>query len=174
MKSSAYLQNLIDLLSDSSKDDYSSILNNFNFEAIDFGPFLNWSDEKYTRNCLYRDSRFELILLCWEKGQETAVHGHDGEDCWVYLLEGQMEEVFYEMNPQKTLERLNAHRVVPKQLTFMNDRLGYHKLKNIHQGKSMSLHVYAKPIDNCVYFDEKTEAFQKVSLSYDTVPEPIE
>jgi len=173
LKSSENLQNLITILSQSSIEDYNALLNSFDFSAIDFKPFESWSSKKYTRNCMYRDVNFELILLCWEKDQETAIHGHDGEDCWIYLLEGEMEEVFYAIDDDRYLREKRSQKTFPKQVSFMNDRLGFHKLKNNFRGRSMSLHVYAKPIENCRSFDEVSQRFIKRTLHYDTFKQLI-
>ncbi|MEM5564034.1 cysteine dioxygenase family protein [Psychroserpens sp. AS72] len=173
MKSSETIQNLIQLLSQSSIEDYNAILNAFDFETIDFSPFESWSSKSYTRNCLFRDENFELILLCWDQGQETAVHGHDGEDCWVYLLEGEMEEIYFTLDANQYLREVGARNIKPNQLTFMNDKIGFHKLKNSSQGASMSLHLYAKPIENCVSFDETSQSFIERELTYDTFKELI-
>ncbi|WP_298760893.1 cysteine dioxygenase family protein [uncultured Psychroserpens sp.] len=172
MKSQENIQQLIALLSQSSIEDYNAILNNFNFNSIDFKPFESWSQQKYTRNCLYRDVNFEVILLCWEKGQETVIHGHDGEDCWVYLLEGEMEEVFFNVEDQH-LRKVGSQKVLPHQLTFMNDNIGFHKLKNSYEGKSISLHVYAKPIEHCVSYNETSQQFIERQLTYDTYKQLI-
>lgn len=173
LKSSETIQKLLQLLSQSSTEDYNVILNTFNFESVDFSPFESWSHKSYTRNCVFRDSNFELILLCWEQGQETAIHGHDGEDCWVYLLEGEMEEVYFTMDENQYLREVGSRKIDPNQLTFMNDKIGFHKLKNSCEGTSMSLHLYAKPIENCVSFDEATQSFIEKKLSYDTCKELI-
>ena len=149
MKSPELITELLQLLSEASKSHYNSILNNFNFSDVDFEPFTSWTEKKYTRNCLYKDSQFELLLLCWQEGQETSIHGHEGEDCWVYLLEGEMQEVFYTLDSENYLIETRRHNIEPNQLTFMNDWLGYHKLKNNFKGRSLSLHLYAKPIENC-------------------------
>ena len=175
MKSLENIQKLLQSLSQSPTEDYNTILKNFDFESVDFSSSESWSNDCYTRNCLFRDADFELILICWEQGQETAVHGHDGEDCWVYLLEGEMEEVFFKINDDKALQEVGSHKIQPNQLTFMNDKVGFHKLKNCNKsGKSMSLHLYAKPIENCVSFDETTQSFIQRELSYDTYKELIE
>ncbi|WP_197052692.1 cysteine dioxygenase [Psychroserpens sp. Hel_I_66] len=171
MKSPENIQSLINLLSKSSLKDYNSILKNFDFESIDFSTFQSWSKDRYTRNCLFRDVNFELILICWNQDQETSIHGHNGEDCWVYLIDGEMEEVFFEQDQQHKLLQSGSQKVKPKQLTFMNDKIGFHKLKNSNDGKSMSLHVYAKPIENCVSFDETSNEFIERTLSYDTFKE---
>lgn len=168
MKTSEHIQELILQLSQTSIKDYNKILKNFDFEAVDFGPFQSWSKKRYTRNCIHRDMNFELILLCWEAGQETAIHGHDGEDCWVYLLEGELEEVLYNIDEKEQLKQLVVQEVVPNQLTFMNDRIGYHKLRNVNKGRSLSLHVYAKPIERCRFFDASSREFKEKVLSFDT------
>lgn len=168
LKSQEHIQKLIVLLSQSLKEDYNHILNNFDFSAIDFTAFKSWSQKKYTRNCMYKDENFELILLCWEQGQETSIHGHDGEDCWVYLLEGEMEEVYYTIDESNYLREGGSRRFVPHELSFMNDRIGFHKLKSVCSGRSVSLHLYAKPITNCVAFDYESKRFIERKLSYDT------
>lgn len=171
MKSPENIQKLIQLLSESSKTHYNSILSNFDFDAVDFNDFESWSTEKYTRNCMYKDSQFELILLCWNEGQETSIHDHDGEDCWVYLLEGNMEEVFYSMDNSNYLREERSTSMIPQQLSFMNDRIGFHKLRNCFKGKSMSLHLYAKPIEQCNFYCETSEQFIEKKLNYDTFKE---
>lgn len=171
MKSPENIQELIQLLSESSKTQYNSILNSFDFDSIDFKDFESWSSEKYTRNCMYKDLQFELLLLCWDEGQETSIHDHDGEDCWVYLLKGKMEEILYSCDNSNYLKEERSQFMLPHQLSFMNDRIGYHKLRNCFNGKSMSLHLYAKPIEQCCFYCETSEQFIERKLKYDTIRE---
>jgi predicted metal-dependent enzyme (double-stranded beta helix superfamily) len=107
--------------------------------------------------------------LCWDEDQETSVHDHDGEDCWVYVIEGELEEVFYTLDSSDYLKEERSHMRRPHQLSFMNDRMGFHKLRNRFKGKSMSLHLYAKPISQCSFYCETSEQFIEKKLNYDTV-----
>lgn len=168
MKSTKHIQNLIDVLSRSSKEDYNALLKSFDPNRVNFEPFESWSAKKYTRNCIYRDDIFELILLCWEKGQETSIHGHDGEDCWVYMLQGEMQEVYYTIDTQNYLREVHVQTLHPKHISFMNDSIGFHKLKNTYEGRSISLHLYARPIKHSRSFDEASGHFVKTKLNYDT------
>lgn len=167
MKPEITIQYLISQLSESSIEDYTSILQKFDFDLIDMSPYKCWSQKRYTRNCIYKDKNFEVLLLCWEAGQQTAIHGHDGEDCWVYLLEGEMKEVFYILDSENCLREERSHHIRPKQLTFMNDKLGFHKLAASNHCKSMSLHIYAKPIESCLYFDHHQNCFIERQLHFD-------
>lgn len=117
---------------------------------------------------MYKDTQFELLLLCWKEGQKTSIHDHDGEDCWVYLLEGEMEEVFYAPNSSNSIEEIRTQRILPRQLSFINDRVGIHRLRNVTKGNSMSLHVYAKPIEQCSFYCEDSKQFIEKKLNYDT------
>lgn len=173
MKSPENIEELIRLLSESSKTHYNALLDNFNFDTIDFKGYESWSSEKYTRNCIYKDHQFELILLCWNLGQETSIHNHDGEDCWVYLLEGELEEVFYSLDVSNNLNEEGSQSIAPHELSFMNDKIGLHKLRNGFQGKSVSLHLYAKPIEQCHFYCENSEQFIERKLNYDTYKDVV-
>ncbi len=168
MKPETPIQHLISQLSESTIEDYTTLLQKFDFDQINFKPFESWSNERYTRNCIYKDEQFEVLLLCWKSGQQTSIHGHDGEDCWVYMLEGEMTEVFYTLDSENYLREDRSHVIKPKQLTFMNDKLGYHKLMAGQKGRSVSLHIYARPIKECLSFDMDKKCFVMRKLFYDT------
>ena len=168
MKPETPVQHLISQLSETAIEDYTALLQNFDFGLIDFKPYESWSKDRYTRNCIYKDDQFEILLLCWRPGQQTSIHGHDGEDCWVYMIEGEITEVFYTLDVDNYLRKVRSHQILPNQLTFMNDKLGYHKLSSSNHFSSVSLHVYAKPIEECLSFDMNEKCFVKRKLFYDT------
>lgn len=43
---------------------------------------ISWNAETYQRNPLYRSSKLEALVLCWEDGQATVIHDH-GPSCSV-------------------------------------------------------------------------------------------
>ena len=54
------------------------------------------------------------------------------------------------------------------EVTYMKDFMGFHSLENISNQKSMSLHLYAKPIRKCRVFDAASKTFADKELGYDT------
>lgn len=168
MNSINTIQELIQQLSISSKDNYNIVFQNFLIDRELFSKFENWSKVKYVRNGIYKDERFEILLLCWEKGQKTPIHCHGGEECWVYLLEGEIEEVFYVKdgygNPIKTA----SHKLEVSKSSYINDTLGLHSMRNSYDGRSLSLHIYAKPILECSFYDEDDRKFKTKKMLYDT------
>jgi cysteine dioxygenase len=112
-----------------------------------------------------RTDKFELLLLCWEEGQETPIHCHNGEECWVYLAKGQLREKRY-IEEDDTLKLLADVKMTKDRLSYMNDDLGYHSLHNLKDGQSMSLHLYVGPIEECSVYKEEKDKFVFKELDY--------
>jgi cysteine dioxygenase len=154
------LNELVADLTDADKQEYNQILRTTNLPLSEYQSCCSWSKEAYTRNCIVENEDFELILLCWEKGQITPIHDHGGEECWVYFVDGDFEENIYK----------ETH-VTGGDVTFMVDAMGFHSLQNISDGRSMSLHLYAKPIRNCQVFNRQTSEYRTKKLMYNTISE---
>lgn len=161
------LDSLITRLDSCSRDDYASLEANLDITGEALEPYASWSMDRYTRNCIKRTEHYELILLCWEKGQSTPIHCHGGEECWVYVVEGQIKERQYGYEDEE-LSLANQDDLAPGEQSFMCDDMGYHTLTNSHDGRTMTLHLYMDPIDQCTIYNSKTEDFRSVDLSYDT------
>lgn len=139
----------------------------FHFTPEDFVPYTFWNSNHYTRNCIARNNDFELILLCWEPGQKTAIHCHNGQECWVKVIEGQFEEEVYEYNYDNgELEQKKGCILGKHEVTSVEDPSIFHTLKNTHTGRSMSLHLYTNPITQCRYYSAQDKCLQTVSLTY--------
>ena len=71
------------------------------------------------------------------------------------------------IHPEAT-EDLKSSISKTNEVTYMKDFMGFHSLENISNKKSMSLHLYAKPIRNCKVFDEDSKGFVNKEMSYHT------
>jgi len=159
------LSNLIQHLDNSTQEQYAELGASVDIPLSEFLPFAHFSTDHYTRNCIKRTNHYELILLCWEENQETPVHCHGGEECWVYVVDGRMEESHFDYI-QKLLIETETESLSKGSKSFMNDELGFHKLKNSATGRSMSLHLYMDPINHCTAYSDKQKDFVDVELSY--------
>jgi len=163
-----HIHSLIYQLSESSKEDYTQILTDFDFEVVDFSAIEHWTPNCYSRNCFYRDENFELILICWDKSQETAIHDHDGEECWVYLLQGELEEDFFRLGSSQQLELTKTKILTENQMTKSDKNSGFHRLRNNTTNRAISLHLYAKPIKQSQTFDNELGSLVEKKLKDDT------
>ena len=84
-----------------------------------------------------------------------------------------MEEIFYSLDHSNHLKEKDSQSIVPHQLSFMNDKIGFHKLRNSYKGKSMSLHLYAQPIEQCNFYCETSQKFIEKKLKFDTNREVV-
>ena len=162
------LDELVIALSEGERTTYNHIINTIQLPSDAFEGYSSWSKEYYTRNCIVNNENFELILLCWEKGQITPIHDHGGEECWVKVIKGEFKEIVYKENESGELIVMKSTTAKEHDVTYMKDFMGFHSLENVSNKRSMSLHLYAKPIRKCRAFDEKTKTFVNRKLTYCT------
>jgi len=163
------IEELIKCISNCEGGDYISKITSLGLTKEDFEGKINFSNTKYTRTKIAREKDFELILLGWSKGQKTAIHNHNGSEGFVYMLDGKLEEVTYTLNPETNELAKNGDGVIiTNQVAYAeNDKNEYHSIENVRNGESLSLHLYRKPIDSCMVYDEKSDEIIERELVYD-------
>jgi cysteine dioxygenase len=165
------LQSLDDFITALTEEDitsYNHLIRLIKFSSNAFENYSTWSDDCYTRNCLVNNEKYELILICWCEGHRTPIHDHGGEECWVKVIDGEFKETIYKKNEKGELEAITSSISKPNEVTYMKDFMGFHQLENVSNKRSMSLHLYAKPIRTCNVFDENLKTFVCKDLTYDT------
>lgn len=163
------IDDLVTALSEGERTTYNHLMHSIKFSKNAFEKYSSWSDDCYTRNCIVDTEKFELILICWCKGHKTAIHDHGGEECWVKVIEGKFEETVYKKNELEELVLVRSTIAKQHDVTYMKDFMGFHRLENISKNRSMSLHLYAKPIRTCNMFNETSKTFVSTDLQYDTL-----
>ena len=161
------VEQLTEILDEIELHEHAKIMKRIKIGAYELKPYATWSPQCYTRNCLARSQKYELILLCWDIGAKAPIHGHGGEDCWVYQVQGTVEEIRFEQDAG-ILKETNRMTLIPGKLTYMNDRMGYHTIGNISNQRAMTLHIYASPIDTCKVYNDKKDCFEIKEMSYHT------
>jgi len=167
------ISQLIEELQQSSKEQYADIGVRLDIPLDEFKEYCHWNSDHYTRNCIARDDHYELILLCWEGQQQTAIHCHGGEECWVYVIDGKIEETHYLLEDDAPIEQ-SRDTLSAGEKSFMCDDLGYHSLRNAQHDRAISLHLYMDPIKKCTSYNVKTQQFLSRDLSYYSVDGALE
>jgi len=160
------IEELIEKLDEAEPREHARVMKKIKLDSTELKQFTTWCTKGYTRNCLARTDAYELILLCWDIGAETPIHDHGGEDCWVYQIQGTIEESHFEKVGEELI-KVDTMELIPGKLTYMDDRMGYHSLKNLSEGsRAMTLHIYAMPIDRCNVYNDQTDCFENKEMSY--------
>ena len=165
------VQELVTALKEEERTTYTEIIQSLELPASALEPFASWSEECYTRNCIVDTEKFELILICWEKEQFTPIHGHNGEECWVKVIQGEFKETIYQLDEKEELQTIRTSISAEGDSSYMIDFMGFHRLENSANERSMSLHLYAKPIRSCRLFDEDLKKFVRKEMTYTTTSE---
>ncbi|MFT5103457.1 MAG: cysteine dioxygenase [Candidatus Latescibacterota bacterium] len=160
------LDELIKILKLSDPTNYSRVARRIQLSKSEFEKFTHWKSDGYSRNCIERTDVFELILICWDAGACTPVHAHDEQRCWVYQVDGKVNEVRFIENEAGSLVPSRRLELTPGNLSYMHDEMGYHALENKSETTAMSLHLYVSPIDSCQVFDTAATAFKNAELDY--------
>jgi cysteine dioxygenase len=160
---------LISALKNEQSTKYHDILHSMEIPKSAFEFFCSWSESTYTRNCIFENERFELILICWQSSQKTPIHDHGGEECWVKFIDGEFKETIYKSNEVSEVNIQKSTLLKAGDISYMIDFMGCHQLKNLSNQRALSLHLYAKPIRSCNIYDEQAKEFVQKKMSYHTI-----
>ena len=100
MRKSVSLSHLVDTLRafESEPITRERLLTYFRETAVDrssLAPYLHFRPDTYTRNLIYRDGLVELMAVCWQPGQRTVIHTHNGQLGWMSVEQGALAVVNY-------------------------------------------------------------------------------
>jgi cysteine dioxygenase len=151
-------------------------------------PYVFFDDAFYTRNLIYRDELFEVMTICWQPGQKTAVHTHNGQLCWMITQRGNLAVVDYKWlgcdhpeyqnvvgidcvagSEHTKLEVIREVEASAGGPVVTADKLQtIHRLYNLSADaeRAISIHIYSRPIDSCVAFDMENHRCYRRQLGY--------
>lgn len=137
-------------------------------------PFVFWSKNFYTRNLVYKDERFELMAICWDKGQVSKVHNHSDQMCWMSVPYGKLRGQNFRVVDID--EKTDFCKLEPTDIFDLSECLAakveleapIHQILNLTEfdERAISIHIYSKPFDNCLSYCLETDTFKSVPLFY--------
>jgi len=137
-------------------------------------PPLRNRHRNYTRSLLYRNDAFEIVVLHWMPNSTTAIHDHGGARCWQAVACGGMRVQNYlrtdrgEFTGRASMRLEGVQHLEAGGIDYREDDAHLHRcLAGVHA--TISLHVYARPIDRFRSFDERAGTCVETASSYDAV-----
>lgn len=134
--------------------------------------FLRGSSSGYSRNLVHRESGLVLLAMVWRPGDASPVHDH----CtWgvVGVYEGLLRVTNYALVGHPRRERpidlrvrrmINVTRASTAYVLPPHEEI--HKVENVTQSPSVSLHIYGKEITTARRYDLETGEIEPYPLSY--------
>jgi cysteine dioxygenase len=119
-----------------------------NSGSTDYRSYVFFNDHKYARNLVEINEHFELMIICWKVGQESPIHNHSGQKCWMSFLEGDMEETYYTYDEATGTVTQGESQVHKKGgVGFIVDEIALHKVRPASASSiGITMHMYSKPI----------------------------
>jgi len=171
-----------------TRDRVLDLCSSVKISDLSLAPYVFFDDTFYTRNLIYRDDLFEVMTICWQPGQKTAVHTHNGQLCWMITQRGNLAVVDYKWlgcdHPEyqnvvgidcvagSEHTKLEVIREVEASVggpVVTADKLQtIHRLYNLsaESERAISIHIYSRPIDSCVAFDMENQRCYRRQLGY--------
>ncbi|GAB5371008.1 hypothetical protein AAMO2058_001542000 [Amorphochlora amoebiformis] len=155
----------------------TQMLSSVRINPKEWEQYTHFVGGRYTRTLVGFDQSFCILLLCWEKGQESPIHCHANSSCWVKVLDGQLQESIFDFPSGKGKPlRLKQQEIFsPNQATYIDNSHGVHRMGNARSDTPcVSLHIYSPPYSQCNIYDRVTGESKLVSLGsiYDTIARP--
>lgn len=135
-------------------------------------PYLYFSQEHYTRNLIHRTSMFELIAICWESGQGSAIHNHCDQRCWMAVPYGKVQVLNFKVVRRDDSSgfcelRPSTHYFIePDSPQEVDPEEPVHQVVNAASfgSRAVTLHVYSYPYETCEVYDLKAQKAEIVRL----------
>lgn len=138
------------------KRGYFEVLRDMQISESELENFYAWNTEHYTRNCLVRTEDFEVVLICWEKGQQSYIHDYAANEAWIHPISGSLkEERFLWSEAEDTLHKVSSVTLNKGDYNYMSDKINIHRYTNVGENRTVSLHLYAKPVTEWNIYTEE-------------------
>lgn len=129
-----------------NKDDNvssSEILKEIEFGFKEIEHLCFWDRDNYSKISIDKNGFGELVLICWEKDQQSPIHKHNINEAWTYVLKGELTEEVYNSDNDTTID--NNFILTQRDFTSITKESNkVHRLINSYNGRSVSLHLYKK------------------------------
>ena len=147
----------------------AGLLGTYAREHADWREFARFKDECYARNLVSACELFELLVICWKPGQVSPIHDHQGQRCWMAVLEGGMRETQFHTTPQGPLREGRTTELQPGAVAYIQDEIGLHEIAPLGEGHGVTLHLYSHPIRECRIFDRASGQVSVRGMAYHSV-----
>ena len=131
--------------------------------------YVFFRPDRYTRNLVSKNDSFELLVICWNIGQQAPVHGHEGERCWSRVEQGSLRLCNYREISENPLAVQQVGEPYYGERGHLDGPADIHSVANPSTVPAVSLHLYSNPYDQCDIYDLDSNLKRRVRLAYDSI-----
>jgi cysteine dioxygenase type I len=141
-------------------------------ETLD--KYVFFSKGNYTRNLIFKNEIFECMTICWEIGQQSRIHNHKDQNCWMSAPIGRLRVQNYRVDQRDTAH--GTCKIVPTELLnmdadhpcYVDPKEPVHAVINPaeYAERAVTIHIYSKPFDSCEIYQKDRGTYSDVPLHY--------
>lgn len=140
-------------------------------------PYLFWDSQHYTRNLIAKTDTFELMAICWDVGQVSAIHNHRDQNCWMAAPIGRLKVQNYRVISKDLaahsceIEPTDLLEINPSSPCAVDPHEPVHCVFNPREfnQRAVTLHVYSRPFDSCEVYSLEKATCGDIPLHYTSV-----
>ena len=108
-------------------------------DPADIQRVLEHTDSSHV---LVQNDFLKVILIRWQPGQASKLHGHAAGGCVFKVLHGTVEESRYAASAPETLLARNTY--FAGNMAYIDDRMGLHVVRNVGEEPAVTMHLYTQ------------------------------
>src|SRR5947199_6199983 len=167
------LSNTIEELKCTAKDlllpDLRRVISNLKPDRGEVDPYIQFNDERYARNLVYKTEDFECLVLCWQPGQRSPIHDHGNSICAVYTLDGVLCADNYRKTASGHIRADYSEDFRPGSVLSIQTA-EIHQVSNLQDSSNLvSLHFYLSPLENNFIYSVMQPTFEAFRPGYTRV-----
>ena len=115
------------------------------YDGVDWKDHERFTEISYTRNLVFRNESFEIMVICWNYGQRSCIHDHPENGCFLKVLQGSLVEETYKMISGKPSLAKSSELSVGS-IAYQKGKTGLHRIINPHMDqRTVTIHIYSPP-----------------------------
>lgn len=114
-------------------------------------------------NNKYSNTVFDIIILVWGPNCNTPIHDHPDTGCIYKVLEGKLREDIYDTGSMMNIP-IKSTKLNVGDVGYIDDNVGLHKITNISDKKSVSVHIYETGYSPTCFDDIELDCVETVRL----------
>jgi cysteine dioxygenase len=149
--------------------DLRKLIQDLTPESSEVAPYVQFTENHYARNLVYKTPYFEVLVLCWRAGQRSPIHDHGSSICTVYTVDGILSADNYRKTAAGHLRADYSEDFKPGSVLSIQTT-EIHQVSNLQNSSDLiSLHFYLAPLENNYVYSVMQPTFESYRPGYTRV-----
>ena len=149
--------------------DLRRFISNLKPEQAEIERYVQFTENRYARNLIYKTQTFECLVLCWRPGQRSPIHDHGDSICAVYTMGGVLSADNYRKTANGHIRADYSEDFKPGSVLSIQTT-EIHQVSNLQEAANLvSLHFYLGPLENSFLYSVQQPIYEPYQRTYTRV-----